>query len=135
MSSCGEARFWKEVLFMEKLFAKNLIDIEPYVAGEQPKNDKIIKLNANENPYPPSPKVQEAISAFDAETLKKYPPMDAAPLRKAIAEFYASGRTASSRATAPTTYWRRRSGRFTTRTSPYSTPISPTPSTPYGASC
>ena len=91
MSSCGEARFWKEVLFMEKLFAKNLIDIEPYVAGEQPKNDKIIKLNANENPYPPSPKVQEAISAFDAETLKKYPPMDAAPLRKAIAEFYGIG--------------------------------------------
>ena len=73
---------------MEKLFQKNLINIEPYTAGEQPKNDKIIKLNANENPYPPSPAVQAAISGFDAELLKKYPPMDAAPLRKAVAEFY-----------------------------------------------
>lgn len=73
---------------MEKLFQKNLINIEPYVAGEQPKTDDIIKLNANENPYPPSPKVSEAIAGFDAETLKKYPPMDAAPLRQAIADFY-----------------------------------------------
>lgn len=73
---------------MEKAFSKNLINIEPYVAGEQPGSENIIKLNANENPYPPSPEVQRAIAGFNADELKKYPPMDAAPLRQATAEFY-----------------------------------------------
>ena len=40
---------------MNRAWEKNLINIEPYTAGEQPKSDDIIKLNANENPYPPSP--------------------------------------------------------------------------------
>lgn len=73
---------------MEKAFAKNLIDIEPYVAGEQPKTADIIKLNANENPYPPSPEVRKVLAGFDYEDLKLYPPMDAAPLRQATAEYY-----------------------------------------------
>lgn len=72
----------------EKLWMKNLIKIEPYVAGEQPKNDNIIKLNANENPYPPSPKVREVLNDFKYGELKKYPYIDAAPLRQAIADFY-----------------------------------------------
>ena len=72
----------------EKLWMKNLIKIEPYVAGEQPKNDNIIKLNANENPYPPSPKVREVLNDFKYGDLKKYPYIDAAPLRQAIADFY-----------------------------------------------
>lgn len=78
---------------MEKAFQKNLINIEPYVAGEQPKSDDIIKLNANENPYPPSPAVQKAIAEFDAGALRLYPPMDAAPLRQAIADFYGIDRS------------------------------------------
>ena len=78
---------------MEKPFFKNLIKIEPYTAGEQPKGGDIIKLNANENPYPPSPAVQEAISGFDAEQLRLYPPMDAAPLRQAVADFYGVDRS------------------------------------------
>ena len=64
----------------------NLIDIAPYVAGEQPKKADFIKLNANENPYPPSPKVIEAISRFRSEGLNKYPDADATPLVRAIAE-------------------------------------------------
>lgn len=71
---------------MEKLWRKNLIDIEPYVAGEQPKTDDIIKLNANECPYPPSPEVIKCIEEFDAKTLRLYPSMDAAPLREAVAK-------------------------------------------------
>lgn len=63
----------------------NLIKIEPYVAGEQPNKTDFIKLNANENPYPPSPKAQKAIREFDSTTLKKYPSSTAKELVKAIA--------------------------------------------------
>ncbi len=65
----------------------NLIKIEPYVAGEQPAKKDFIKLNANENPYPPSPKVFEAIRDFDAGLLRKYPSADCTGLVKAIAEY------------------------------------------------
>lgn len=64
----------------------NLIKIEPYVAGEQPNKTDFIKLNANENPYPPSPEVIRAIRDFDGECLKKYPSANAVGLVKAIAE-------------------------------------------------
>lgn len=64
----------------------NLIKIEPYVAGEQPNKTDFIKLNANENPYPPSPKVMKAIREFDASRLKKYPSANAVPLVAAIAK-------------------------------------------------
>lgn len=64
----------------------NLIKIEPYVAGEQPNKTDFIKLNANENPYPPSPKVLQAVREFGAECLKKYPSANAVPLVRAIAK-------------------------------------------------
>lgn len=64
----------------------NLIKIEPYVAGEQPNKSDFIKLNANENPYPPSPEVLRAVREFDASVLKKYPSANAVPLVRAIAE-------------------------------------------------
>ena len=51
----------------EQLWRKNLINITPYVAGEQPKSDNIIKLNANENAYPPSPKVREILDGRKME--------------------------------------------------------------------
>lgn len=70
----------------EKLWRKNLINIEPYVAGEQPKNDKIIKLNANENPYPPSSKVKAILEGKTIAELRKYPSADASVLRAALAE-------------------------------------------------
>lgn len=70
----------------QKLWRKNLINITPYVAGEQPKNREIVKLNANENPYPPSPRVSEVLKAFNAEGLRKYPSADAVPLKQALAK-------------------------------------------------
>jgi histidinol-phosphate aminotransferase len=74
---------------MEKLWTKNLRDIDPYVPGEQSKDKDIVKLNANENPYPPSPKAIEAMKNFNAQSLRFYPPADAGELKKALAEYYA----------------------------------------------
>ena len=57
-----------------------------YVYGEQPADPSVVKLNTNENPYPPSPAVREAMNAFDADSLRRYPPATAAPLRRLVAE-------------------------------------------------
>ena len=54
---------------MTKPWFKNLRQIEPYVPGEQSKNENIIKLNANENPYPPSPQVMQALREIRPEKL------------------------------------------------------------------
>ena len=64
----------------------NLIKIAPYVAGEQPNKKDFIKLNANENPYPPAPEVIETIASFRAAGLNKYPDANASELSNALAE-------------------------------------------------
>ena len=61
------------------------LSLSPYVAGEQPKGQTFIKLNTNENPYPPSPRVAEALSRL-ADSLRLYPDTDATRLREAIAK-------------------------------------------------
>lgn len=73
---------------MENLWTKNLRDIEPYVPGEQSKDKDIVKLNANENPYPPSPKAIEALKNIDSENLRFYPNANATKLKKALADYY-----------------------------------------------
>ena len=62
--------------------------LKPYVAGEQPRDRKFIKLNTNENPYPPSPLVIEAIQKAATETLKLYPDPACTILREAAAARY-----------------------------------------------
>ncbi len=54
-------------------FRKNIEDLDGYVPGFQPSGDDVVKLNTNENPYPPSPQAIEAIRNFDAATLRRYP--------------------------------------------------------------
>jgi histidinol-phosphate aminotransferase len=68
-------RFWSDIV-------KSLT---PYVPGEQPRLEKLVKLNTNESPYPPSPKVLEAISGVGADALRRYPDPESTELRQAIA--------------------------------------------------
>jgi len=63
-------------------------NLSPYIPGEQPKDRKFIKLNTNENPYPPSVKVIEAIQNNVNENLRLYPEPECTELRKTIANFY-----------------------------------------------
>lgn len=72
------SKFWSEI-------TKNT---EPYVCGEQPKDKKYVKLNTNENPYPPSPKVLEAIKKNANEDLRLYPEPNCDELRETIAKYY-----------------------------------------------
>ena len=62
--------------------------LTPYVPGEQPKLDKLVKLNTNENPYGPSPKVLEAIRGELSDALRLYPDPNAERLKRAIADYY-----------------------------------------------
>mgnify|MGYP002247098447 CR=1 FL=1 len=68
---------------------ENVRKVVPYVAGEQPNRPNMIKLNTNENPYPPSPKAAEAIRRVaEEDTLRLYPDPTAAELVQAIADVY-----------------------------------------------
>lgn len=72
---------------MNMSWEDNVRRVTPYVPGEQPRDGKkVIKLNTNEMPYPPSPRVKEALAAFDYEKLRLYPAPDVAPLRDALAK-------------------------------------------------
>lgn len=61
----------------------NIDRLHAYVPGEQPAGGPVIKLNTNENPYPPSPSVMEAIAAVPAEALRRYPSPTAQGFRQA----------------------------------------------------
>ena len=73
---------------MSREWTKNLRNIEPYVPGEQSKDKDIVKINANENPYPPSPKAAEVLKNFDTNKLRFYPSANSTKLKEAIAKYY-----------------------------------------------
>ena len=58
---------------MRKAWENHIRKVVPYVPGEQPKETNIIKLNTNENPYPPAPGVLQALKELDTELLRRYP--------------------------------------------------------------
>ena len=67
---------------------KNVRKVVPYTPGDQPKDKDIIKLNTNENPYPPCPAVREILDNFNEDKMKLYPDPDSTVLVDAIAENY-----------------------------------------------
>lgn len=71
-----------------RAIADNIAAMAGYTPGEQPKSARVVKLNTNENPYPPSPLVAEALARFDAATLRRYPDPLATALRARIAEIH-----------------------------------------------
>lgn len=76
-----------------KAFEKNIRKVEPYVPGEQPQN-KVVKLNTNENPYPPAPGVVKAMQELEAQvdTLRLYPDPTSDSLVSALADYYHVGK-------------------------------------------
>ncbi|MCL1844478.1 MAG: aminotransferase class I/II-fold pyridoxal phosphate-dependent enzyme [Defluviitaleaceae bacterium] len=67
-----------------KFLSEKAKRLTPYTAGLQPREDGWIKLNTNENPYPPSPRVFEVLHNFDTSRLRLYPDMEATELKEAI---------------------------------------------------
>ena len=71
-----------------KAWENNVRKVVPYVPGEQPQREKMIKLNTNENPYPPAPGVQKVLDEFQVDRLRKYPDPVVGKLVQAIADYY-----------------------------------------------
>ena len=69
----------------------NIRRVEPYVPGEQPQN-KVVKLNTNENPYPPAPGVERVLKEMDTDRLRLYPDPSAEVLTESLAEYYGVGK-------------------------------------------
>lgn len=73
---------------MSKFWSPFVKELVPYVPGEQPKLTKLTKLNTNENPYGPSPKVIAAIQSELNDSLRLYPDPNADRLKQTVAEYY-----------------------------------------------
>ncbi len=71
-----------------KNWEKNVRKVVPYVPGEQPKEDHLIKLNTNENPYPPSPKAEQCLRELEISAFRKYPDPECRELIQAISRAY-----------------------------------------------
>lgn len=73
---------------MSKFWSKRVQELDPYTPGEQPQDQQYIKLNTNENPYPPSPKAIQAMQSASDENMRLYPDPNCHSLKTAIADYY-----------------------------------------------
>jgi len=73
---------------MSRHWSKLVHDLQPYVPGEQPQDQQYIKLNTNENPYPPAPGVARCLAGFDAGDLRRYPDPQSGELVAALAAYH-----------------------------------------------
>jgi len=73
---------------MSKFWSQVVRELEPYVPGEQPQIDGLIKLNTNESPYPPSPKVIDLMTHDAIDRLRLYPDPNSKKLKNTIAHYY-----------------------------------------------
>lgn len=71
-----------------KAWEANIRKVVPYVPGDQPKGDRLVKLNTNENPYPPAPGVKKALQEMDYDRFRKYPDPTAYELVHPLAKYY-----------------------------------------------
>jgi histidinol-phosphate aminotransferase len=69
-------------------WSKPLFDLVPYTPGEQPKIVDLIKLNTNENPYPPTPTISHILAEFPIDHLKRYPDPESSDLKSCLAQYH-----------------------------------------------
>jgi len=73
---------------MSRHWSKLVHDLEPYIPGEQPQDQQYVKLNTNENPYPPAPGVARCLAGFDVGDLRRYPDPQSGELIDALAAYH-----------------------------------------------
>lgn len=73
---------------MSRYWSEHVAGLTPYTPGEQPKIDRLLKLNTNEHPYGPSPRALDAIHQAATDSLRLYPDNESTALRNAVAKFY-----------------------------------------------
>ena len=73
---------------MSQYWTQLVHQLDPYVPGEQPQDQQYVKLNTNENPYPPSPKAVQAIEDYNKDKLKLYPDPESTLLRQTLAQYF-----------------------------------------------
>ena len=73
---------------MNQFWSKQIERLDPYVPGEQPQDQRYIKLNTNESPYPPAPAVEQVLKNFDIDRLRRYPDPQSGELVTALAAYH-----------------------------------------------